>query len=92
MDSWFNLTGANPLSRILGFTILASFFNPTSPDTTSSYITSGAGLVILGTLLEVGRRFCQWLYERFNIFRETSLPLHLFSPNIDNLNFLQNTP
>ena len=83
LDYWFSLAGTNPLSRILGFTVLASFFNLTNPDTTS-YITSGAGLFIWGTLLEVGRRVCQWLYERFSIFRKPSVHLCL-SPNIDGL-------
>ncbi|KIM42018.1 hypothetical protein M413DRAFT_445204 [Hebeloma cylindrosporum] len=67
VDSWFNLAGTNPFSRILGFTVLASFLNPTNRDT--SYIASGGWMLILGTLLEVGRRFCQWLYERFDIFQ-----------------------
>ncbi|KIM35523.1 hypothetical protein M413DRAFT_449721 [Hebeloma cylindrosporum] len=66
--SWFNLAVANPLSRILDFTIISPFFNPTNAGNTS-YIASGGWMLILGTLLEVGRRFCKWLYERFDIFQ-----------------------
>jgi len=68
VDSWFNPTGSNLLSRLLGFTMFASLFKAADPSTTS-YIVSGVGLFVLGTLLEMGRRFFHWLYERFSVFQ-----------------------
>jgi len=53
------------LTRIMGFSMFASFLQ------TDSYASSSFKLLVLGTLVEVGRRFCQWVYDRFNIFRES---------------------
>ena len=71
VGSWFNvnLAGSNPLSRLLVLSIFTSLIKPASPSTTS-YIASGIIVLILGALLEIGRRFCGWIYERFKLFRE----------------------
>lgn len=38
----------------------------------NSYLQESAKLLILGLIIEVGRRVCQWLVERFK-FRELHL-------------------
>ncbi|KAF6750363.1 mitochondrial chaperone BCS1 [Ephemerocybe angulata] len=62
---------SNTLSRIMGFSIFASIFNggwaSGSPSASGGYVFDSARLLILGTVLEAGRRFFQWLVERFRL-------------------------
>ncbi|KAF8153881.1 P-loop containing nucleoside triphosphate hydrolase protein [Crassisporium funariophilum] len=55
--SW--LSGSNVLTRIMGFSFFASLLQ------SNSYMLDSAKLLILGTIIETGRRLCQWLIERF---------------------------
>ncbi|KAG6820454.1 hypothetical protein H0H93_000208 [Arthromyces matolae] len=52
-------------SSIMGFSFLASFAS-------NPYLWDSARLLILGTLIETGRRLCSWLMERFT-FRTSLL-------------------
>ncbi|TFK37900.1 P-loop containing nucleoside triphosphate hydrolase protein [Crucibulum laeve] len=45
------------LTRVLGLSFLASLFS-------NSYVSDSVKLFILGTIIETGRRFCYWLFER----------------------------
>ncbi|KAJ3521089.1 hypothetical protein NMY22_g12457 [Coprinellus aureogranulatus] len=59
-------------TRIMGLSMIASLFNGglTSRGglgTTANYMFDSARLLVLGTLLEAGRRFFQWLVERFRL-------------------------
>ena len=45
-------------TRIMGFSFIASLFS-------KSYMVDSAKLLILGSLIETGRRLFQWLIERF---------------------------
>jgi len=51
------------LTRIMGFSFFASLFSNT-------YAFGSVKLLVLGSLIETGRRLCQWLYERLR-FRES---------------------
>ncbi|KAG6852907.1 hypothetical protein C0991_008250 [Blastosporella zonata] len=53
-----NLFGS--FSSIMGLSFVASL-------ATNPYIWDSARLLVLGTLIETGRRLCQWLMERFKI-------------------------
>lgn len=53
-------------NSIMGFSFIASL-------ATNPYIWDSARLLILGTLIETGRRLCYWLMERFKIRELTSL-------------------
>lgn len=52
----------NFLTRIMGFSVFASLFSNT-------YAFGSVQLLVLGSIVETGRRLCQWLYERLR-FRE----------------------
>ncbi|KAF8809901.1 P-loop containing nucleoside triphosphate hydrolase protein [Phlegmacium glaucopus] len=54
--SW--LSGSNFMTRIMGFSFIASLLQSNSS-------MGSAKLFLLGTIIESGRRFCQWLVERF---------------------------
>lgn len=45
------------LTRIMGFSVFASLFSNT-------YAFGSVQLLVLGSIVETGRRLCQWLYER----------------------------
>ncbi|PFH50191.1 hypothetical protein AMATHDRAFT_61519 [Amanita thiersii Skay4041] len=55
---------ANSATRALGFSFLASFLTGRSLD---SNVVEGMKLFVVGSVVEAGRRFCQWLYERFSL-------------------------
>ena len=55
--SW--LSGSNFLTRVMGFSFFASMLQ------SNSYMVDSIRLFLLGTIIETGRRFCQWLIERF---------------------------
>ena len=55
--SW--LSGSNFLTRVMGFSFFASMLQ------SNSYMVDSVRLFLLGTIIESGRRFCQWLIERF---------------------------
>lgn len=59
--SW--LSGSNFLTRIMGFSFFAAMLQ------SNSYMVDSVKLFLLGTIIESGRRFCQWLMERFK-FRQ----------------------
>ena len=65
--SW--LSGSNFLTRIMGFSFFASILQ------SNSYMVDSVRLFLLGTIIESGRRFCQWLIERF-WFRQYTKPLY----------------
>lgn len=67
--SW--LSGSNFMTRIMGFSFVASLLQ------SNSYMVGSAKLFLLGTIIESGRRFCQWLIERFRI-RQYTNPLKPF--------------
>lgn len=50
------------LTRIMGFSFFASLFSNT-------YAFGSVKLLVLGSIVETGRRLCQWLFERLR-FRE----------------------
>ena len=58
--------GSNFLTRVMGFSFFASMFQ------SNSYMVDSIRLFLLGTIIETGRRFCQWLIERFR-FRQYKL-------------------
>ena len=86
VDSWFGPAGSNLLSRFLGLTVFASLFKSADPST--AYIASAVVLFVLGTFLEMGRRFFHWVYERFSVFRESSGSLSFCHGYVDNLTIL----
>ena len=53
-----SLWGDMSFTRIMGFSFIASLFS-------NSYILDSAKLLVLGSLIETGRRLFQWLIERF---------------------------
>ena len=63
--SW--LSGSNFLTRVMGFSFFASMLQ------SNSYMVDSVRLFLLGTIIETGRRFCQWLIERF-WFRKYTKP------------------
>ena len=73
-------SASSVLTRIMGFSVFASLFS-------NAYAFDSVKLLVLGSIIETGRRLCQWLYERLR-FRE-------FFENSDEWctsNFSQNTP
>ncbi|PPQ68243.1 hypothetical protein CVT25_005312 [Psilocybe cyanescens] len=74
--SWFG--PANALTRIFGFSFIASFFQGINGKMgsmgegaggSSSYIANSMRLFLLGTIIESGRRFFGWAMERFKPFQ-----------------------
>ena len=65
--SW--LSGSNFMTRVMGFSFVASMLQ------SNSYMVDSVRLFLLGTIIETGRRFCQWLIERF-WFRQYKNPLN----------------
>ncbi|KAF9556921.1 P-loop containing nucleoside triphosphate hydrolase protein [Agrocybe pediades] len=59
-------SASNMFTRIMGFSMVASLFQPVNGGVASS---TGFRLFMFGTMVEVGRRFCQWVYDRFNVFQ-----------------------
>ncbi|KIL64338.1 hypothetical protein M378DRAFT_78421 [Amanita muscaria Koide BX008] len=49
----------------MGFSFLTSLFSGT--DLALTTFPEGARLFVLGTIIETGRRFCYWAFERFRI-------------------------
>jgi hypothetical protein len=84
--SWFNgnLAGLNPSSHLLALTIFTSLFQPANPNATT-YIASSIVVLFLGALLETGRRFFSWIYERFDLFREPIGFLLFFCLHVEGL-------
>ena len=67
-------------TRIMGFSVFASLLS-------NAHAFDSVKLLVLGSIVETGRRLCQWLYERLR-FRE-------FFENSDEWctsDFSQNTP
>src|SRR5882762_10341799 len=60
-------------SSLLSFVGLSTPFN--SLFVNSSYLHESAKLLILGSIIETGRRLCQWLIERFRFRRLALTPL-----------------
>jgi chaperone BCS1 len=52
----------NFLTQIMGFSVIASLFSNT-------YAFGSVKLLVLGSIIETGRRLCRWLFERLR-FRE----------------------
>lgn len=84
--SWFG--PANALTRIFGFSFIASFFQGINGKMgsmgegaggSSSYIANSMRLFLLGTIIESGRRFFGWAMERFKPFREFLFISHLLT-------------
>ncbi|RDB18320.1 Mitochondrial chaperone BCS1 [Hypsizygus marmoreus] len=69
LTSFFSIT-ASPRSessgnnwsftRLMGFSFIASLLQ-------NQHLVDSAKLLVLGTLIETGRRLCQWLMERFQL-------------------------
>jgi chaperone BCS1 len=56
---------ANSLTRAMGFSFLTSLFSGTPLANTT--FPDGVRLFMLGSIIETGRRFCNWAFERFKI-------------------------
>ncbi|KAJ3730831.1 P-loop containing nucleoside triphosphate hydrolase protein [Lentinula raphanica] len=66
-------TGLKSLSQSNGVAHLISFLS-------KSYFKDSAKLLILGSLVEAGRRLCQWFLERFRIQYSISAEFHQGDP------------
>ncbi|KDR78146.1 hypothetical protein GALMADRAFT_245173 [Galerina marginata CBS 339.88] len=78
-NSWFS--PSNSMSRIMGFSFLASLFQSFTgtagggglvngvPGGQNSYVADSIRLFLLGTIIEVGRRFFGWVVEKFKLFQ-----------------------
>lgn len=55
----------NSITHAMGFSFLTSLFSGT--DLAITTFPEGARLFVLGTIIETGRRFCYWAFERFRI-------------------------
>jgi hypothetical protein len=53
-NSW----GSWSLNRVMGISFIASFLQ-------NEYLFNSFRLLIVGTIIETGRRLCYWLMERF---------------------------
>ena len=56
---------ANSLTRAMGFSFLTSLFSGSTLANTT--FPEGVRLFLLGSIIETGRRFCNWAFERFKI-------------------------
>ena len=65
-SSW--LPGSNLLTRIMEFSLFASMFQSHSP------MVDTVKLFLLGTIIQSGRRFFQWLIERFKFRQYSDIP------------------
>lgn len=63
--SWIPEVASSAWTRIMGLSFLASLFQ-------HAYLLDSVKLLVLGSIIETGRRLCQWLIERFR-FRESLL-------------------
>ncbi|KAF8884507.1 P-loop containing nucleoside triphosphate hydrolase protein [Infundibulicybe gibba] len=57
VGAWSDLLSSS-FTRVMGLSFFASLFS-------HSYLFDSAKLLILGSIIETGRRLCQWLIERF---------------------------
>ena len=61
---WLGLGIARSIARAMGFSFLSSFFTESLGDTN---LFDALRLFVAGTIIETGRRFCRWAFERFKI-------------------------
>ena len=61
---WVGLGIANSITRAMGFSFLSSFFSESFGNTNPF---DALRLFVAGTIIETGRRFCYWAFERFKI-------------------------
>ena len=61
---WLGLGIANSITRAMGFSSLSSFLSESLGNTN---LFDALRLFVAGTIIETGRRFCRWAFERFKI-------------------------
>lgn len=77
-------SGPSWVNHFMGF---SSLFGLGALFSTHSYIWDSFRLLVLGSIIEAGRRLCQWLMERVR-FRESFISQTINS----DLNMFQNIP
>lgn len=61
---WLGLGIARSIARAMGLYSLSAFFSESLGETS---LFDALRLFVAGTLIESGRRFCHWAFERFKI-------------------------
>jgi mitochondrial chaperone BCS1 len=82
-NAW--LSGSNLMTRVMGFSFIASMLQ------SNSYMIDSVKWFLLGTIIESGRRFCQWLMERlsFRQYNPPSIPLKKYQLLINHIDLIE---